>query len=116
MLYHRKFWSGNKFRPSVRLRNEFILSEGHIKSSAVLQNLIFTRKNTGAYVVYTYTDQYYYSMLETVEHRNIRCKNALNNEEDLIIDVVTDEATLMEEEIVSIPIENNICRKDVKLC
>jgi hypothetical protein len=79
------------------MSDEFKLNSVNIKSSCVLPELIFTRKNCGSRVFYTHSDQYYYPMSETVEHRNIRCKNALATEEDAIIDVVTDESPLIEE-------------------
>ncbi|XP_063928417.1 chromatin-remodeling ATPase INO80 isoform X2 [Zophobas morio] len=97
ILFHRKFWNDDLRAPSMRLSYEFNLNDSSIRSSSVLPELIFTRKNFGSRVFYTHTDQYYYPMPETVEHRNIRCKNALNNEEDTIIDVVTDESPLIEE-------------------
>ncbi|RZC35852.1 DNA helicase Ino80, partial [Asbolus verrucosus] len=97
ILYHRKLWSEDSLEPSVRISNVFKLNNASIKSSNVLPELIFTRKNSGSRVFYVHSDQYYYPMSETVEHRNIRCKNALNNEEDTIIDVVTDESPLVEE-------------------
>lgn len=96
VLYHRKFWS-DYIKPSIRIMNEFKLTNANIETSSILQDLIFTRKNSGNRVFYKHTDQYYYPMPETLEHRNIRCKNALSNEEDTIIDVVTDESPLIEE-------------------
>ncbi|KAH0820679.1 hypothetical protein GEV33_002110 [Tenebrio molitor] len=73
VLYRRKFWNEGSAAPSIRMSDEFKLNSVNIKN------------------------QYYYPMSETVEHRNIRCKNALATEEDAIIDVVTDESPLIEE-------------------
>ncbi|EFA10951.2 chromatin-remodeling ATPase INO80 [Tribolium castaneum] len=97
ILYHRYFWNEGSTKPSMRISYKFKLTNANIRTSSILPELIFTRKNSGSRVFYTHTDQYYYPMPETVEHRNIRCKNALNNEEDAIIDVVADESPLTEE-------------------
>lgn len=93
ILGYRKQWSFNSIEPSVRLRHEFKLNRYSVNSSRVLPELIFTSQNSGRRVVYTHTDQYYYSMAETLEHRNIRCKNALISEDYTIMD----ESPLIEE-------------------
>lgn len=51
------------------------MSIPHIEFSDVLNNLIFTRHNTGSRFFYTHTDHFHHSMPETVEHKNIRMKN-----------------------------------------
>lgn len=74
--YHRKIWHPHQYsKPSIRLSHEIPLSIPQIKSSAVLNNLVFTRHNTGSRFFYTHTDHIYHSMPETVEHKNIRLKN-----------------------------------------
>lgn len=55
--------------------HEMKMSAPHIESSTVLDGLVFTRHNTGSRFFYTHTDQYFHSMAETVEHKNIRLKN-----------------------------------------
>lgn len=50
------------------------LSIDLINSSSVLSDLIFAGLNGGRRVFYTHYNHVYYSMAETVEHRNIRLK------------------------------------------
>lgn len=66
------------------------MTPASVNSSKTLKELIFTRNNSGENVIYTHSTHSYYSMPETIEHRNIRTK-ILNLEEcDPIIDVVND--------------------------
>lgn len=90
---HGKQWGFDSIEPSLRLRHGFKLNAYSVNSSRVFPELIFTNRNSGRQVVYTHTDQYYYPMPETVEHRNIRCKKTLISEDYAIID----ESPLIEE-------------------
>lgn len=67
------------------------MSEAHLNISPILNEFIFARSTRGKRVVYTHTTHIYHSMPETIEHRNIRCKN-LTEEGENIIDVVSDDA------------------------
>lgn len=93
ILHHKKQWDKDLYsNASLKLRNEFKLNASQIETSNVFSELIFTKYNTGSTVYYTHTDHYYYSMQETVEHRNIRLKNI--SDAETIIDVVTDEVNI----------------------
>lgn len=94
-LYQRLYWSKNKEENLLRLRPNFKLSFPIINTSNILKDLIFTSTNNGRNVIYTHATHYYYSMPETVEHRNIRCKTINTDEGETIIDVVNDDAILV---------------------
>lgn len=79
ITYHKKFWHPDMYKnPMLWLRNEFKCCASQIESSPVLSDLIFTRSSKGNRVYYTHTDHHYYSMPETVEHKNIRAKKRFN--------------------------------------
>lgn len=68
--------------------------------SIVLQDMVFTLFNTGHQVVYTHKTHTYYSMPETVEHRNIRCKitnrNNAGDDAESFIDVINEDVSSVE--------------------
>lgn len=71
------------------------LSHAKVLESQTLKDLMFTWDNTGEHVVYTHSTHYYHSMPETVEHRNIRCKLVGADECDTIIDVVSEDSSMV---------------------
>lgn len=75
ILYYREMF-GNKENKYVNLKifPTLKLSTDLINSSIVLSDLLFAGFNNGRRVVYTHKTHTYYSMAETVEHRNIRLK------------------------------------------
>lgn len=81
----------------MRLIPDFSMFLANIHSSLVLQDMVFTLFNSGRQVVYTHETHTYYSMPETVEHRNIRCKitnrNNQGDDAESLIDVTNEDVS-----------------------
>lgn len=83
LLYYRKLWYPDYYsRPILSIKHEFRLSNPQIESSNILKDLMFARSMKGSRVVYTHQNHLYNSMMETVEHRNIRLKREKITDED----------------------------------
>ncbi|VEN49090.1 unnamed protein product [Callosobruchus maculatus] len=92
IIHHRTFWHPDIYnKPTVRLRPQLKLSKPAIENSCVLNDLIFTKHTRGNRVIYCHTKHTYHSIPETVEHRNIRCKNRdAANDDSNIIELISD--------------------------
>lgn len=82
------FLQTSQVRPKLNLRATFKLTPVSVSSSNMLKDLMFTWENKGTYVVYEHLSHYYHSMPETLEHRNIRCRNLGIEDSEPLIDVV----------------------------
>ncbi|KAF5282357.1 hypothetical protein FQA39_LY17601 [Lamprigera yunnana] len=80
--YHRWMISNTLTPNLIRLRPLMKTSVAAINSSSILKELVFTAKNSSQHVIYTHMKHVYYSMCETLEHRNIRLKSVMLKDSD----------------------------------
>lgn len=87
--YHRNMFNQTfQMQPKLNFRHTFKITPVSVSSSNTLKNIIFTWENKGTYVVYENLSHYYHSMPETLEHKNIRCRNSSIEDSEPLIDVV----------------------------
>ncbi|XP_060536822.1 chromatin-remodeling ATPase INO80 isoform X2 [Cylas formicarius] len=110
ILYHRNVWHPKQdLRASLNISPSFKLSRPEIESSIVLPSLVFLGYIRQSNVVYTHQDHYYHYMPETVEHKNIRMKRELSDEEN--IDVVNDKPPIFELPHIKRPVRVFHCQR-----